>query len=96
MIDKKEQLRRVQAFEEAQKLLGKTAPSLPIPVKANQAPLSMNNKRFEVGQTVLHPHISGNSAYISVRKVSKIDEHGKVFLDGSNICLKAPERCYIL
>jgi hypothetical protein len=56
---------------------------------------SMNGIVFTVGQTVLKPCISGRSAFIEQRTVTRI-ENSRLYLDNSKVAINCPERLWVL
>lgn len=57
----------------------------------------MLGKRYSVGDDVVYPFRSGNSADMKIVKVTKIDlEKNKIYLNGSKVALNYPGRCLIV
>lgn len=50
---------------------------------------------LKVDQTVARAVRSGNSAWLRIQKVTRVED-GKVYLDGSNVALQLPGNCVIL
>ncbi len=55
----------------------------------------MLHRTIKVGDTVARATTSGHSAYIEIRKVTRI-ENGKIYLDGSHVAIHYPCRLLIM
>lgn len=58
-------------------------------------PIDMLGNKLKVGDSVARPYRSGNSAYMEICEVTRI-ENGNVYLSGSKVPLNYPGRCLII
>ena len=91
-FDKAEQAQRAQAFEQAQLAQGAVKPILPLPPLTGAR--DMKGTKIQLGDTVARP-VSDNVVHIRLCKVTGIEAR-KVYLDGSRLPIKHPERLLVI